>query len=136
MNQANFLQSLGWAIINSLWQLALLWLVYQLITSLFSKWGAASRSRLAAVLLISGFGWFIYTFFTTLGNEDSVITYFSFSAAESLAVNDWLGRILPAASVDTCCFVYRFFVLSGITGMYRLSVNMGFQDLQQTGVFL
>ena len=112
MNQANFLQSLGWAIINSLWQLALLWLVYQLITSLFSKWCAASRSRLAAVLLISGFGWFIYTFFTTLGNEDSVITYFSFSAAESLAVNDWLGRILPAASVIylllLCVPLFRF----------------------------
>ena len=99
MNQANFLQSLGWAIINSLWQLALLWLIYQIVTSLLGKWGAASRSRLAVILLISGFGWFVYTFFSAMGNEDSVITYFSFSAAESMAVNNWLSRILPAASV-------------------------------------
>ncbi|HRG82308.1 MAG TPA: M56 family metallopeptidase [Chitinophagaceae bacterium] len=99
MNQANFLQSLGWAIINSLWQLALLWLVYQIVTSLVGKWGAASRSRLAVLLLITGFGWFIYTFFRAMGNEDSMITYYSFSAAESLAVNNWLSRILPAASV-------------------------------------
>jgi bla regulator protein blaR1 len=99
MNQANFLQSLGWAIINSLWQLALLWLIYQIVTSLLGKWGAASRSRLAVILLISGFGWFVYTFFSAMGNENSVITYFSFSAAESMAVNNWLSRILPAASV-------------------------------------
>lgn len=112
MNQANFLQSLGWALINSLWQLALLWLIYQIVTSLMGKWGAASRSRLAAILLVSGFGWFIYTFFMALGSDESVMTYYSFSVSESLAVNNWLGRFLPAASVLylllLCVPLFRF----------------------------
>ncbi len=30
--QTNFLQSLGWAVLNSLWQMALLWVAYQVIT--------------------------------------------------------------------------------------------------------
>jgi hypothetical protein len=35
INQSNFLQALGWAVLNSLWQMALLWVVYQLITAVF-----------------------------------------------------------------------------------------------------
>ncbi len=72
-SQANFLLSLGWAVINSLWQLALLWLIYQLISRIHTKSSAAFRSGLATVLLTAGFGWFILTFLAAFtganGNE-------------------------------------------------------------------
>ena len=29
----NFLQALGWAVLNSLWQMAFLWVIFQLILS-------------------------------------------------------------------------------------------------------
>jgi beta-lactamase regulating signal transducer with metallopeptidase domain len=99
-NPANFLQSLGWAVLNSLWQLALLWLVYQLIIVVFSKTGPAVKSRLASSLLILGFAWFIVTFIlvyteTAAGPESTIF----FNAYENEAVGSWLNKILPAASV-------------------------------------
>ncbi len=57
-----FLQSLGWAIANSLWQAAALWILYQLIQ--FSHKNATSRFRnnLSTGLLFSIFAWFLLTF--------------------------------------------------------------------------
>ena len=99
-NPANFLQSLGWAVLNSLWQLALLWLVYQIIIVVFSKTSPAVKSRLASSLLILGFVWFIVTFIlvyteTTAGPASTVF----FNAYENESVGHWLNKILPAASV-------------------------------------
>lgn len=100
-NQANFLQSLGWAVLNSLWQLALLWVLYQLLTAIFRKTSAAAKSLLAASLLIAGFAWFIYTF-VTLFAAGVAAPYqgsgflFTDSGEE---LSRWLQRTLPIASI-------------------------------------
>ncbi|MBL0883545.1 MAG: hypothetical protein IBJ16_09420, partial [Chitinophagaceae bacterium] len=60
--QSVFLQSLGYAIANSLWQMAILWLLYLLITSL-TKPRAAVKYSLAVILQSIGFIWFIITLF-------------------------------------------------------------------------
>jgi bla regulator protein blaR1 len=102
MGQTNFLQSLGWAILNSLWQLAALWVIYQLVTGIFKKTSSSVKSRLASTLLISGFAWFLYTF---------ISVYFKNSALEGInssvfvnpaaneTVNSWLKTTLPVASI-------------------------------------
>lgn len=100
--QANFLQSLGWAVLNSLWQLALLWVVYQLITTVFRSARPAAKSLLASSLLAGGFAWFIFTFIITFstGNASELILASGFinqDAAEGMG--NWLQKILPAASV-------------------------------------
>lgn len=59
LNQSAFLQSLGWAIANSLWQMALLWLCYQLITVIYKNAAASVKNTAATVLLFAGSGWFI-----------------------------------------------------------------------------
>ena len=99
---ANFLQALGWAVLNSLWQLALLWIVYQLITGIFKKTGASSKSTLATLLLTGGFIWFVYTFFAVFGKStsseiiaDSPIV----NATMNPELNDWLQKTLPIASI-------------------------------------
>lgn len=99
INQANFLQSLGWAVLNSLWQLALLWLVYQLITSAFRSARPAAKSMLATSLLIAGFAWFIYTFLVVFSNTGSSEGVAFIGGYENEQVNSWLARTLPAASV-------------------------------------
>jgi beta-lactamase regulating signal transducer with metallopeptidase domain len=102
MVQTNFLQSLGWAILNSLWQLALLWVVYQVITGIFRKASSSSRSRLATVLLFSGFGWFVVTFISALlkgGNTQQVSSSVFVNPAANETVNEWLQRTLPIASM-------------------------------------
>ena len=57
---SNFLQALGWAVLNSLWQMAFLWVMFQVILS-FCINKSAAKSRLATFLLGLGFGWFMFT---------------------------------------------------------------------------
>ncbi len=100
--QANFLQSLGWAVLNSLWQMALLWIVYQFIGSLFKTTRPAAKSTLASFLLIGGFTWFIYTFlssyFISVPGHPVFSSVFINPANDQLE-DDWLQRVLPVASM-------------------------------------
>lgn len=100
--QANFLQSLGWAVLNSLWQLALLWVLYQVLTGIFKKISPATKSLLAAGLLISGFAWFLYTFITVLiagPVHTDTITAGIVAASADNELSAWLQQSLPVASV-------------------------------------
>lgn len=58
--QSAFLQALGYSIANSLWQMALLWLLYLLVTAVL-KPSAAHKYLLAVSLQFIGFLWFIFT---------------------------------------------------------------------------
>lgn len=76
LNQSAFIQSLGWAIANSLWQLAALWLCYQLFTAFNKKAGPSIKNFMATLLLLTGSSWFIYGLLSkyfTLQNEVVVI---------------------------------------------------------------
>ena len=61
VTQSPFLQALGHAIINSLWQFALLWLLFVIISGL-TRMNANSKFLCAVVFQFSGFAWFIGTF--------------------------------------------------------------------------
>ena len=99
MNQVDFLQSLGWSLINSLWQMALLWALYQFITVFFHKIKAAHKTSLALLFTFSGFGWFIYTFVIALISDSNSITSFQTSGIISDKVwNYFADKILPYAS--------------------------------------
>ena len=102
IGQSNFLQALGWAVLNSLWQMALLWVVYQLFTGVFRKARPAHKSSLASVLLIAGFSWFVLTFISILISETSndVLVAGGFvGIAGNQQLNDWLYQTLPIASI-------------------------------------
>ncbi len=58
--QSTFLQALGFAIANSLWQMALVWLIYMCVNSLVS-FTAAAKYRLAVAAQFIGFVWFMVT---------------------------------------------------------------------------
>lgn len=59
--QSSFLQSLGYAIANSFWQTALVWLIFLGATGI-RRVSAAARYRLAVAAQLIGFAWFIVTF--------------------------------------------------------------------------
>ena len=102
IGQSNFLQALGWAVLNSLWQMALLWVVYKLFTGVFRKARPAHKSSLASVLLIAGFSWFVFTFISILISETSndVLVAGGFvGIAGNQQLNDWLYQTLPIASI-------------------------------------
>jgi bla regulator protein blaR1 len=100
--QTNFLQSLGWAVLNSLWQLALLWVAYQVITAFHKKGTSAFKSSLASGLLIAGFTWFVYTFFSVFTSSETgeaVMSSLLINTESGYPINDWLQKGLPLASV-------------------------------------
>ncbi len=66
ISQSDFMQALGWALLNSLWQMALLWLVFHVITTSFKFEKPSHKSALATSLLLSGFAWFVFTFISIL----------------------------------------------------------------------
>ena len=97
--QSNFLQALGWAVLNSLWQMALLWVVFQLATALFRNLTSSQKNTLAASLLFTGFGWFVFTFLILL--TESPVTGFSafITINENVEVRSWFSRLLPIGSI-------------------------------------
>lgn len=101
--QSNFLQALGWALLNSLWQMAFLWVVFQVITGIFKKASPSQKSALASGLVITGFAWFVYTLFSILTavTPDNGAIYYSaiITTGNNEQLNNWLYTMLPVTSV-------------------------------------
>jgi bla regulator protein blaR1 len=100
--QTNFLQSLGWAVLNSLWQMALLWIVYQVITGFAKSAKSSFRSSLASLLLITGFALFIYTFisfYTNHSSDQTLLISSLLNTEETHQISNRLQQALPIASV-------------------------------------
>jgi len=74
-SQSHFLQSLGWATLNSFWQMALLWCIYLAINSVF-KTSSHKKYQLAVGAIVTGFVWFVFTF----------VYYFNSSSVSSVAI--------------------------------------------------
>lgn len=98
--QTNFLQSLGWAVLNSFWQLALLWVIYQIIILSNRRATASFKSSLAFSLLAGGFAWFVYTFISVYlaGSQAVVVAAFTEAAGNDM-MHRFLVTALPFASV-------------------------------------
>ena len=99
---ANLLQSLGWAVFNSLWQMALLCVIYHVITGIAKSARSSFRSSLASLLLITGFIFFIYTFVSFYGNHlsgQAILSSSILNMEGNSQLTNWLQKILPIASV-------------------------------------
>src|SRR4051794_34061701 len=60
LSQSSFLQALGYAIANSFWQVALLWLI-TLVINACVKLSSHNRYRVAITAQLAGFAWFVVT---------------------------------------------------------------------------
>src|SRR5438045_2721824 len=60
LSQSSFLQALGYAIANSIWQVALLWLI-TLVINVCLKLSSHNRYRVAITAQLVGFAWFVVT---------------------------------------------------------------------------
>src|SRR5215217_1349266 len=58
LGQSAFLKALGWALLNSIWQMAALWLIYLVMTASLRKLTADIKHSIAIVLLGMGSVWF------------------------------------------------------------------------------
>ncbi len=62
MTQSALLQALGWSLLNSLWQMGLLWFIYKVSILLFPDISARSRHGLILSLLAAGTSWSVLSF--------------------------------------------------------------------------
>lgn len=133
----NFLQALGWAVINSLWQIAFLWVIFQVLLS-FGINKPSAKSRLATILLSTGFAWFLYTLIfhwliDPLAIKRSLLAIGSFEKGNA-TLNEQLQTILPYASigylllliVPSAQFIrnYRFVQVIRKTGLSKCHVEL------------
>lgn len=95
-SQSHFLQSLGWATLNSFWQMALLWCVYVAANSVFQL-SSQKKYQLSVSAVMGGFVWFLFTFFSFYATRSTGgIAFFQQTISES---NDFLNIFLLSASV-------------------------------------
>lgn len=134
MNQLTFLQSLGWALVNSLWQMALLWAIYQLITVSFQKLKASQRTSLAILFTFSGFGWFIYTLAESLiSNSNTINSLYNSGVIDDDRWNYFAGKVLPYAAILYLVILaaplwqfirnYRFVQFIRTSGLKKIDVD-------------
>ena len=102
ISQSGFLHALGWAVLNSLWQMALLWVIYQFLSGFIIRKNHSLKNSLATLILLAGFGWFVFTFFAIQSDSTHQITLIE-NALSSLAgnekLNNWFQLLLPAAAI-------------------------------------
>lgn len=116
LTQSTLLRALGWSLLNSLWQMAFLWLAYVFFTNIFRRTSASVRHGLAVFLLGAGTVWAAVSFFNAFlspgGMEQSYqlgIPYFSQA--------HWTGTILLAGrqlineSIPWCSTFYLLTLL-------------------------
>ncbi|RYZ21747.1 MAG: M56 family metallopeptidase [Chitinophagaceae bacterium] len=95
LSQSIFLQALGWATLNSFWQLGLFWCLYQL-TGYFARPSSNQRYLQAVYSLGLGAAWFAWTFYTYYKNGISAPGFLAEPLVQGKSV---LPTILTAASV-------------------------------------
>src|ERR1017187_10398 len=67
-----FLQALGSAILNSLWQCFILWLIYETISVSYKSASARFKNNLGTLLLFSSFAWFLTSFISKVFSQQHI----------------------------------------------------------------
>jgi bla regulator protein BlaR1 len=120
-SQSHFLQSLGWATLNSFWQMALLWCLFQAAGSLF-KLSASRKYQFSVFAVFAGFAWFIGSFLYYYGTgTTTAVALFEQKISHS---NNLLQVLLTSASVAYLALL--------VIPAYRLFRNWQFVKRIQT----
>ncbi len=114
LSQSPFLQALGYAIANSLWQMALLWIIVVLLTGVF-RFSSPAKYKIALYAQFAGFAWFIITlqFYYTQCTE---------TLAQTQALND--GSTASFAETSSKDFLSLLF-----NGMIKLEQLLPYLSL-------
>lgn len=135
ISQSDFMQALGWAVLNSLWQMALLWVLFQGIIIFFKIKRPSFKTALATSLLLSGFAWFIFTFISI--RSQTYDGFIAGSAVSEISSNErlynWLHTTLPIASIAYLFLLvlpvihfirnYRFVQIIRTQGLKKIEVD-------------
>lgn len=123
-SQSHFLQSLGWATLNSFWQMALLWCLFLAASRIF-KLSPQKKYQFSVIAITTGFFWFVSTFLMFYQSSSiSSIAFFNQSIREN---NNILQIFLIAASIT--------YLVLLVFPSYRLFQNWRFvQKIKKEGL--
>lgn len=139
LQNSPFLQSLGWAIANSLWQAAAIWIAYYIITGAYKSASAKFKNTLSTILLSITFVWFCITLINKFSEEETYREnlsgqFVSQPNASSHAIN-WdviftkMAAVLPYLSV---AYLLLLILLSlRLINIYRFTRFIKINGLQK-----
>ncbi len=103
-----FLQALGSAILNSLWQGLLLWLVYETTCISYKNASARFKNSLSTILLFSSFAWFVVSLWLQLTSHTSL-------------VSDIAGTVMTYNEIHSASAIENFFTKAAASLPYLSS---------------
>ena len=96
LSQSAFLQALGWATLNSIWQMALLWCCF-VGANYFFKLSAAKKYFFSVTATFAGAVWFFATFLLYYNGYFS--SRFTFNEQAAVPLKAIMPLVLSAASI-------------------------------------
>jgi beta-lactamase regulating signal transducer with metallopeptidase domain len=140
LQNSSFLQSLGWAIANSLWQAAVLWIACQIINGAYKNASAKFKNNLSTILLSSVFVWFCFTLFSKyFAVENLPFKYanavYHINNVDNTSKYNWhefidkFTGVLPYLSV--AYLLLLVFLLLRLINVYRFTHFIKFHGLQK-----
>ncbi|MEP6597381.1 MAG: M56 family metallopeptidase, partial [Ginsengibacter sp.] len=140
-----FLQSLGWAIANNIWQAGICWALYYFVVSSYTSASSKFKNNVSTLFLFSTFLWFIITFlnkFIHLQNNVPEATprqlIFSadfYSVSRGISFHNFIhtiGITLPYLSVGYLLLLLIFTVK--LINSYLNTVFIKYNGLERPGV--
>jgi Zn-dependent protease with chaperone function len=112
----SFLTVLGWSLLDSTWQMAILWLTYYMLTAGNNRISSAGKHNLILVFVFIGAEWFIYTLIQLMSHP--AIPSVSGLIPISTSANRWISYL---SSVYLGVLLFRF--LQHIFQFYGLRNN-------------
>ena len=141
LQHSPFLQSLGWAIANSLWQAAALWIAYILVNGMYKEASAKFKNNLSTILLSSAFIWFCLTLFNKYFSIESLPDVYQVEYSQvnnSTTIYSWndllnkIAGILPYLSV--AYLLLLIFLSIRLINIYRFTSFVKYNGLQKPAV--
>jgi bla regulator protein blaR1 len=108
-----FFEALGGSLLNSVWQMALLWIAFNFVAgfldSVLRLKSTAVKTNLAFTFLFAGFVWFAATLFTLLNHPGTAGSITIFSSFDNL-LNNNSQSFLSTYVFPYLSFIYLFFL--------------------------
>jgi len=127
--QSKFLQALGWSLIDSVWQMGILWLVYLVLTGKGRRHTPKIRHSIALLSITGGASWFLAELVFNLLNPGQL----AFDGARHNLVQNYLGfsssiePVVPFLSIVYLLVCFTLFIK--LISQYRNTRNLTRQRL-------
>lgn len=127
LSQSAFLKALGWALLNTMWQFGLLWLIFIFFVNGRKTLTPAIKHGFSLLLISAGFAWFAgglcYQYFAySNATDQDTNSYFAYnSSLYSVAYE--VGKNFLESNLSYLSFIYLFIVGTLFIKFFRFFYN-------------